>query len=571
MNLSSFLKILPHILLFSIVIIKITNAYKCVHNEIAKDFAPQFLDPPLEEATPNYLLDQTAYSPIRIYVDYSNLNSAIDPSVVSFIKNHIIPATVNYFQSVLRVVRFSSNLTLKANSYCFRAPITQNISVAADLILFVTATPTDEDYLAWASACYLDVKTHRPVAGQININPNKTSQKYSDFLNQLRTFIHETTHILGFSSSLYSLYVDPTTNLPLGLSQVFQNKTINGVYTPFIILPQVINVAKKYFLCDNVTGVQLENQGTSASLGSHWERRILGDELMTSTSKYDSKMSEFTLALLEGTGWYVVDYTKTEYLLWGRRRGCAFLNESCITSNHTARFPEFCDRLNGSYCTLGNLFRGVCAVRAGTTISSWNYFGNNTIALDAFDDNCPYPIYYSNGDCRKNGSQALFIDQVYGDHSRCFEGTLIKQAYKASEAINTFCLSYSCQVLDWANSYKLNIQIGNITVSCQSGGERLAVAGYTGYLNCPDPVEFCNHTVRKYCPLGCGGRGECQNGECVCQEGWDKSYACALGLNQSTCAKCHGKPCFGDVCVSALKISAVSGLLGILWLILYLI
>ena len=34
--------------------------------------------------------------------------------------------------------------------------------------------------------------------------------------------------------------------------------------------------AQIYFNCSSLIGVELENQGTSGTAGSHWEKRILG-------------------------------------------------------------------------------------------------------------------------------------------------------------------------------------------------------------------------------------------------------------------------------------------------------
>ena len=54
---------------------------------------------------------------------------------------------------------------------------------------------------------------------------------------------------------------------------------MRGVDTFLITLPGVVEYAREYFDCNNLTGVELENQGGSGTQGSHWERRILGDEV----------------------------------------------------------------------------------------------------------------------------------------------------------------------------------------------------------------------------------------------------------------------------------------------------
>jgi hypothetical protein len=49
----------------------------------------------------------------------------------------------------------------------------------------------------------------------------------------------------------------------------------------------------------------MENQGGSASAGSHWEKSVLMNELMASSlSGFDSMYTRFTLAYLKDSNWY---------------------------------------------------------------------------------------------------------------------------------------------------------------------------------------------------------------------------------------------------------------------------
>ena len=50
---------------------------------------------------------------------------------------------------------------------------------------------------------------------------------------------------------------------------------------------------------------------------------------MTGTYTQNPTFSRLTLALLEDTGWYGVDYSKAEPLSWGRGLGCDFVTKSC--------------------------------------------------------------------------------------------------------------------------------------------------------------------------------------------------------------------------------------------------
>lgn len=167
---------------------------------------------------------------------------------------------------------------------------------------------------------------------------------------------------------------------------------------------------------------------------------------MTSSYKKVAKKSVLTFALLEGTGWYQPNYTMTEPLLWGKGKGCSFINDFCINKvGKTANFPEFCTNVNQKTCTLDHRFKAQCAVTTSSGSienAAWDYFSNGTRSLDPFADNCLYAVYFSDGDCRFNGTEYPEYDQAFGVDSRCFEGTLVKTSQKASETLNSFCLNY---------------------------------------------------------------------------------------------------------------------------------
>ena len=61
----------------------------------------------------------------------------------------------------------------------------------------------------------------------------------------------------------------------------------------------------------------LENQGNNSSAGVHFEKIHFGNELMVAQESGNSVLSRLTLALLEDTNWYKIDYSYTEYFDWG--------------------------------------------------------------------------------------------------------------------------------------------------------------------------------------------------------------------------------------------------------------
>lgn len=167
---------------------------------------------------------------------------------------------------------------------------------------------------------------------------------------------------------------------------------------------------------------------------------------MTASYKANAKKSNFTLALLEGTGWYKPDYTVAESLIWGNNRGCNFIDDYCIDqTTKKTNFVEFCDGLSQKTCTLDRRYKASCSIQpysGSPAYITWNYFGNGALSIDEFSDNCPYPISLSNGDCYYSGTESAKYDEAFGVDARCFEGTLVKSSFLPESSMNSFCFKY---------------------------------------------------------------------------------------------------------------------------------
>ena len=50
---------------------------------------------------------------------------------------------------------------------------------------------------------------------------------------------------------------------------------------------------------------------------------------MTGVFTYDPVFSRLSLAVMEDSGWYGVDYSSGGSLLWGRGKGKTFVEEGC--------------------------------------------------------------------------------------------------------------------------------------------------------------------------------------------------------------------------------------------------
>ena len=125
-------------------------------------------------------------------------------------------------------------------------------------------------------------------------------------------------HVIAFSSALFPLF-------PAGNPFIVVNDT------QYISSPKLKAEISSHFNCSNPIGLPLEDQdGTLNS--SHQERKVLGNEFMIAINKKQAFVSRFTLALLDSTGWYDVNYTFAEPTGWGKNKGCKFLNLDICSS-----------------------------------------------------------------------------------------------------------------------------------------------------------------------------------------------------------------------------------------------
>ena len=152
---------------------------------------------------------------------------------------------------------------------------------------------------------------------------------------------------------------------------------------------------------------------------------------MTASAIKDLRVTEFAMALLEGTGWYQVDYSLAEPITYGKNKGCSFLDTPCIGSGGTSAFEEFCTPLLNFDCSWTQ--RGGATCGSGSIItnpslpSTMNYWGNNTGVSDVYSDNCPTYQIYSNLDCEDSTQQptsTLPSAEFYGYGGKCFMTTL---------------------------------------------------------------------------------------------------------------------------------------------------
>jgi Leishmanolysin len=189
----------------------------------------------------------------------------------------------------------------------------------------------------------------RPSVGYINVNTDKFTdfEKMDDIrkIELRRTFFHEMTHALAFSSSLYPKYIDIDGKLLSPTSIVekitFPNKR---VYTT-IVHKKMKKTLREYFNCENPRGFPLDLNGNA-----HFLQQLVADTIMRPIAEdFDDRISVFMLTLFDITGWYMVDYSKQELTLFGKGKGCDYIDLKCTNPKTGQLFEEYCDENNTDY------------------------------------------------------------------------------------------------------------------------------------------------------------------------------------------------------------------------------
>jgi len=370
--------------------------------------------------------------------------------------------------------------------------------------MVASTTDTASNWVASAGACFLANGSMRPIIARMLFNLVYTLPANGDVLLHERNMyltIHEMMHALGFAGSSFKYFIDANGKT---LTNHIKTVTLNGSVRTVLDVEPLTSKLRAFYGCSTLEGAYMENDGGSGTEGSHFERRFFLYEVMTSGVIDGYRVSEFSLALLEGSGWYKPDYSYAEPFYYGQGQGCGFIYQTCSAAIYN--FPEFCSVAS----------RGCTA----------NGRGGGTCASDSRSDGCYFMFPMEDYDCDNSAAvdNARFPSlESYGRGvgSKCFSGTLTSQTRSSQ---TSFCFKYNC-VGSGLNT-SLQVFLGSKYVTCKSEGQ-LTISGYNGVLNCPDPLSFCNTAGKKYCPRNCMGRGTCVNNQCVCNTGFT-GIDCAL-------------------------------------------
>ena len=543
--------------------------------------------------------EEDPFQPIRIQFDSSALDeqsSSYNQLKIDFVKSVILPRMRDFWSSALSVVPVKGNLyvstsELQGRIYCgdteFSKVPSEHISEGvpnADLILYVSGTPSSRfcgpTTLAVAVACNFD-QFDRPTAGAINFCLDQIevdeygSASESIIDDNTDVAIHEAGHVFGMSSNSYRFFWDPDTG-SVRTSRPFQQRDVvcvdgqeqtlilpdsntmkffianNGQRYASIVTQKVATVARNQFDCQELSGAQLENQptGEGSCTGDHWDERLFYPEMLSGViSPTTNVLSPLTLALLEDSGWYKANYTKSNNSPWGLGVGCDFISGLCLIGGGAGRDGQlpnysrgfFCNKASSRGCSPGNSHKMACtmidySLRGGEYMppDMFQYFSNPEIGGPREADYCPvYGSVYSgleaaDLDCRLKENQDsidVIYSEVYGDNSMCFETTSGEgRCYRAQ------CIY---------DSFNLKLNVDGTWYTCNEDFQQIEVSTLKGAfgttITCPRLSSVCPDM---FCPANCAGRGECvfnyggANGtavrpKCKCFDEKDNSASCS--------------------------------------------
>lgn len=482
---------------------------------------------------------------------------------VQAIIDHVLPTISDLWSRALSITPSNRNMLVPKNVcyglYDFPAAWSDSSAGLedTDLLIFVSAFSSIANQnlcevvalssLAVSAPCAIDTETERPVVGFANICLESLASSdgvinEASIREMVDVISHEVVHILGINSDLFKYYRNSVTGEPLtsrkkgflGINgggfqsttaKCVDNRPNEQMYMPCsntiqyreeevkygnsvekrsyyeIVLPTVVQVVRNQFNCQRLTGARLENQPTADDcIGSHFDERQWFSEFMSAVYDKDSAyISSLTLAMLEDSGWYNVNYEMAENSPFGLGAGCDFVEKDCIVDGFYSStrsvdvdvhgvVPDygkgyFCNDVSGEQwgCGPSHNFRGKCDLHEYENPER-PYFDPPHIGPRFIHaDFCPLVIA-DTVDCNDVNATKVSALETFSPNSNCVDVSV-------GSTKSAMCLAGFCNHL--THSYA--IQMGTKVITCTKDFEvkHIDLGGFTYRVECPRLTQVC--------------------------------------------------------------------------------
>ncbi len=189
-----------------------------------------------------------------------------------------------------------------------------NVFESVDLVIIATLRKHNSNSVAGYAGCIKHDALKRCILGYFNYSPRIFNIQETNSPNVIeierRTGLHEIFHVLG-AVKLDHFHPSVSANTILQQSNdtfIVKYNTNLKKHTLHIKTPNVLKKWREQTNCNSSDGPTLEDLPSGS--GSHWEARQFGSEVMSyGTLSGEAYLSDMTLAFLEDTGHYIVDYS----------------------------------------------------------------------------------------------------------------------------------------------------------------------------------------------------------------------------------------------------------------------
>ncbi|XP_036197871.1 leishmanolysin-like peptidase 2 [Myotis myotis] len=351
-----------------------------------------------------------------------------------------------------------------------------------DFLLYVRVAHTSKCHrepsiIAYAACCQLDSED-RPLAGTIVYCAQHLTSPSLNHSDIVMATLHELLHALGFSGQLFKKWRDCPSGPSVGENcSTRQQVTRRDEWGQLLLTTPTVShsLAKHLGVLGVSLGAPLEEEGP---LSSHWEARLLQGSIMTAVfdGAQRTRLDPITLAAFKDSGWYQVNHSAAEELLWGHGSGLEF---GLVTTCGSGSSDFFCTG-SGLGCHYLHLDKGSCS-------------------SDPVLEGCRmYKPLANRSECwkKENGFPPGAENphgEIYHSQSRCFLSNLTSQLlpgdkvrhpsqipHLKEEELTGHCYLHQCTE---RGAYKVQLE-GSPWVSCPPG-KAIQIPGYYGLLFCP--------------------------------------------------------------------------------------